>query len=95
MEHLYIVCYDIRDDKRWRRLYKLMRGHGEWVQLSVFQCRLDRMKFLRLQDAAREIIDHEEDHVLFFDLGPADGVRLRVESLGIQFTPVERRPVIV
>ncbi len=95
MEHLYIVCYDIRNEKRWRRVYNLMRGHGEWVQLSVFQCRLNKIKFLQLQDAAREIIDHGEDHVLFFDLGPADAVRLRVESLGASFTPVERKPVVV
>jgi len=37
MERLYLVCYDIRDDKRWRRLYKAMKGYGEWLQLSVFQ----------------------------------------------------------
>jgi len=95
MEHLYIVCYDIRDDKRWRRIYKLMRGNGEWVQLSVFQCRLDRMKFLRLKDAVHKLIDHDEDHVLFFNIGPADRVQMRVESLGTHFTPIERTPVIV
>ena len=41
-EHLYIVTYDIADDKRWRAVFKLMHGYGEWMQLSVFQCRLTR-----------------------------------------------------
>lgn len=41
-EHLYIVTYDIRDPKRWRRVFKIMNGYGEWVQLSVFQCRMSR-----------------------------------------------------
>ena len=39
-EHLYIVTYDIADAKRWRAVFKLMHGYGEWLQLSVFQCRL-------------------------------------------------------
>jgi CRISPR-associated protein Cas2 len=39
-ERLYIVSYDISNDRRWRRVFKLMRGYGQWLQLSVFQCRL-------------------------------------------------------
>ena len=35
-DHLYIVTYDIRDQKRWRRLFRAMEGRGEWLQLSVF-----------------------------------------------------------
>lgn len=39
-QRLYIVAYDISSPKRWRRVFKVMKGYGEWVQLSVFQCRL-------------------------------------------------------
>jgi hypothetical protein len=39
-ERLYIVSYDISNERRWRRVFKLMRGYGQWLQLSVFQCRL-------------------------------------------------------
>ena len=39
-ERLYIVAYDIADPKRWRRVFKVMKGYGHWLQLSVFQCRL-------------------------------------------------------
>ena len=28
-EHHYLVTYDIRDDKRWRRVFRLMKGFGE------------------------------------------------------------------
>jgi hypothetical protein len=27
-ERLYIVTYDICDDRRWRRVYDLMHGYG-------------------------------------------------------------------
>ena len=39
-ERLYLVTYDISDQKRWRKVFRVMNGFGHWVQLSVFQCRL-------------------------------------------------------
>ena len=94
-ENLYIVAYDIGDPRRWRRVFRLMDGYGEWVQLSVFQCRLSRRRRIELKLALSEIIDHAQDHVVMLDLGPAAGIRPRVESLGKPLTVVERGPVIV
>jgi CRISPR-associated protein Cas2 len=94
-ENLYIVAYDIRDPRRWRRVFRLMNGYGEWLQLSVFQCRLNRRRRIELKFALGEIIDHLQDHVVILDLGPAAGIRPRIESLGKPFTVVERGPVIV
>jgi CRISPR-associated protein Cas2 len=31
----YLMTYDIRSPKRWRKVYELMRGYGERLQLSV------------------------------------------------------------
>ncbi len=95
MEHLYIVTYDVRDPKRWRRLFRAMNGFGDWLQLSVFQCRLDRMRRLRLEALIQEIVNSTDDHVLIVDLGPAENVKLRVSSIGKRFDPIEREPVIV
>lgn len=94
-EHLYIVAYDISEQKRWRRIFKLMKGYGEWLQLSVFQCRLTRVRHAELIAFLDEIIHHDQDHVIIMDLGLADKVKPRVTSLGQDFTPVEREPVIV
>jgi CRISPR-associated protein Cas2 len=94
-ENLYIVAYDIADPRRWRRIFRLMNGYGEWVQLSVFQCRLSRRRRIELKLALGEVIDHAQDHVVILDLGPAAGIRPRVESLGKPFVVVERGPVIV
>lgn len=94
-EHLYIVTYDISDDKRWRRLFKVMKGYGEWLQLSVFQCRLTRMRHAELIHLVDGILHHEKDHLLMIDVGPAESVRPRVFSIGKGFAPVERAPVIV
>ncbi|MBI5894505.1 MAG: CRISPR-associated endonuclease Cas2 [Desulfobacterales bacterium] len=95
MEHTYLVCYDIREPKRWRKVYKTMKGYGDWLQLSVFQCRLSREKVLLMNDQLSDIVDGEEDNVLIIDLGPAESVKLRVEFIGKPFSPIERKPLIV
>lgn len=94
-EHLYVVSYDIRDTKRWRRVFKLMNGYGEWLQLSVFQCRLSDRKHAELLSLLDSVIKDGEDHVVMLDLGPADTVKPRVISLGKAFDPVKREPIIV
>lgn len=94
-EHLYIVTYDIGDPKRWRAVFKLMHGYGEWLQLSVFQCRLSRRRHAELVATLDEIIHDDHDHVVMVDVGPAEKVEPRVISLGKSFRPIEREAVIV
>lgn len=94
-DRLYIVAYDICDPKRWRRVYKLMHGYGQWVQLSVFQCRLNRRRRAELEARLRELVNASEDHVLLIEVGPAAGVELRIESIGRTYDPIERKPVVI
>lgn len=94
-ERLYIITYDIADSRRWRKIFKLMKGYGEWLQLSVFQCRLSRRRHAELVAMLDEIILNNHDHVLMLDVGLADKVEPRVISLGKGFEPVVREPVIV
>jgi CRISPR-associated protein Cas2 len=95
MERLFIISYDISEPKRWRRVYRLMRGYGEWLQLSVFQCRLSRMRVLQLEAELKDLINQDEDHVLILDIGPAEEVMPHVRSLGKVFEAVQRQAVIV
>jgi CRISPR-associated protein Cas2 len=94
-QHLYIVAYDIRDQKRWRAVFTLMKGYGEWLQLSVFQCRLSRKGHAELLATLDELIQHNDDHIIILDLGLAERVIPRVISLGKAFEPVQRLPTIV
>lgn len=94
--HLYIVSYDIGDPRRWRAVFKLMNGYGEWLQLSVFQCRLTPRHHAEMLATLDQIIHHKEDHVLIIDLGLAEQVSPRVVSLGKSgFEPIAREPIIV
>jgi CRISPR-associated protein Cas2 len=94
-EHLYIVSYDIGDTKRWRRVFKLMNGYGEWLQLSVFQCRLSVRRHAELMGLLDGIIVNGQDHVVMLDLGAADTVKPRIVSLGKAFDEVARESTIV
>ena len=94
-EHLYIITYDISDPKRWRKVFRLMKGYGDWLQLSVFQCRLSRKRHAELIAALDGLIHHSEDHILIMNIGPAETVKPSVVSLGKAFEVVDRQPVIV
>jgi CRISPR-associated protein Cas2 len=94
-ERLYVVTYDIGDDKRWRKVFKLMHGYGHWLQLSVFQCRLTARRRAEMARRLEELINNNADHVLILDLGPADKVDPHVESLGKTFETVKRAAVVI
>jgi CRISPR-associated protein Cas2 len=94
-ERLYIVTYDIADERRWRRVFRLMHGYGHWLQLSVFQCRLNAQRRTEMARRLEEVIHGRDDHVLILDLGPADMVDPRVESLGKTFEGVTRTAIVI
>ncbi len=94
-ERLYIVTYDIADGRRWRRVFRIMQGYGRWLQLSVFQCRLSAQRRAELATRLDAVIHGRDDHVLILDLGPADRVEPRVESLGKHFEPVTRTAIVI
>lgn len=69
MRRCYLVCYDVRDPKRLRRTHKLMKAYGESWQYSVFYCTLKAIDRVRLENAAREVLNLREDQLLIVDLG--------------------------
>jgi CRISPR-associated protein Cas2 len=94
-ERLFIVTYDISDQRRWRRVFKAMNGYGEWIQLSVFQCRLSRRRRAELETRLRELVKNGEDHVLLIDVGPADKIELAMESIGKTFSKIVRQATVI
>ena len=94
-ERLYLVTYDISDPKRWRRVFDVMKGYGHWLQLSVFQCRLSARRRTEMALRLEGCMKPTEDHILIMDMGPADKVSLRVESLGKSYEAPTRRATIV
>jgi len=69
MRRSYLVCYDVRDARRLRRIHNLLKAYGEPWQYSVFYCTLKAIDRVRLEVAAREILSLHEDQLLIVDLG--------------------------
>lgn len=77
--HWYIFSYDIRDPKRWRRVYKIVNGYGERVQYSLFRCRLTRVQMEQARHRLETVMD-EEDDLLVIRLSPRCKIVERTES---------------
>ena len=83
MRQSVLVCYDIREPRRLRRVFRALRNWGDHLQYSIFRCELNRRERAELVNLLSSLIKLSEDHLLFVDLGPADGRGITaVESLG-------------
>ena len=94
-ERIYIVIYDISNPKRWRRIYEIMNAYGEWLQLSVFQCRLTSRKRVELETKIRSTIKNDKDHVLIIDVGLSHKAELAIQSIGKSFKITKRESIVI
>ena len=96
MRNTYIVTYDIRDDKRLRKVFKTMRNYGDHLQYSVFECQFTPIDLAKCTHELGEIINHAHDQILLIDLGPAEGRGERViTALGQPYTPINSPCIVV
>lgn len=89
---LYIISYDISENRRRARVSKVLLGFGERVQESVFECFLDVAQRQMLRERLAKLIKPEEDNVRIYHLCERCG--RRVEAIGAP-PPVERRAYIL
>ena len=72
----YLVCYDIRDGKRLRKVAKCLEGYGNRLQYSIFRCRLSEKDIECLRWELGEITE-KEDELLFIGLCDQCAKRVR------------------
>lgn len=91
----YLVTYDVADDKRRDRVFRVLGDNGEHLQFSVFMCELNERELVAMKAAVNEVLHEREDQVLLVDLGLAEqDVEARVESMGRAFVVAERVVVV-
>lgn len=92
---LYIITYDISDDKRRTKVFDALRRWGNHLQYSVFRCELSERQFKEMRAQVDRLIHHDDDQVLIFDLGATDGrAQHAVLALGAPYTHPERHAFI-
>lgn len=60
----YLICYDIRDPKRWRKAYKLLQGYGDRLQYSIFRCWLSQREREKLRWELEKVLEAEDSLLL-------------------------------
>ena len=96
MRQRYIVTYDIANPRRLRKVFKLLKGYGEHLQLSVFRCDLTKMVLAKMKAELCVVINAQEDQVLIIDVGPTEGRGEEVfESLGKAYVEESQEPNVV
>jgi CRISPR-associated protein Cas2 len=65
---LYVVAYDIPDDKRRTKVHRVLCGYGAWTQYSLFECWLTRRQILELRVKLARHLNEQRDSVRFYPL---------------------------
>lgn len=89
---LYIVAYDIPNDRRRTRVHKTLCGFGQWTQYSLFECHLTDKELIALHGKLDPLLEPDEDSVRFYPLCAA--CLGKVETVGSR-KPQEQSVYIV
>jgi CRISPR-associated protein Cas2 len=66
--HLFLIGYDIAQPRRLRQVLRCVQGHALGGQKSFYECRLSVAELQDLMARLRQIIEPEDDRVVFVRL---------------------------
>lgn len=64
---IWLICYDVSDNKRRYHISRLLEGYGERIQYSAFECRLSTSHFNQLRNALNRFVT-EEDKLNYYSV---------------------------
>ncbi|WP_022853921.1 CRISPR-associated endonuclease Cas2 [Thermodesulfatator atlanticus] len=76
----YLICYDIADDKRLRKVAKIMEDYGVRVLYSVFECFLTPVQLESLRRSVEPLLDPLEDSIRYYVI--CERCESKIEHLG-------------
>lgn len=77
-----IISYDVVDDRRRTKVFKLLKGYGTHVQYSVFECDLDTEQFARLGQLLKQQIDLHTDSIRCYRIDQRMVEQIQVLGIG-------------
>jgi len=80
---LYLIAYDITDDRRLNDIRYLLKGYSTGGQKSVYECFLTDGELRKVTMRLHGIIEEDEDRVHIFQMD----ARSRTHVLGIAVQP--------
>jgi CRISPR-associated protein Cas2 len=79
--HLYVVAYDIPDDRRRTRIHKTLKGFGQWTEFSLFECFLTKKELLQMRAKLNEHLDARQDKVRIYMI--CENCLPKIETVGL------------
>jgi CRISPR-associated protein Cas2 len=79
---LYLICYDIVNNRRRDKVAKLLEAYGLRIQKSVFECVLDEQQHQRLRQRLVKLLNQREDQIRLYPL--SERCRRKIAILGVQ-----------
>jgi len=66
----YVIAYDISSTRRRNKVAKILKaqGRGVRVNLSVFECEIEKDKMIELRKEIQKIIKKKKDIVIYYPL---------------------------
>jgi CRISPR-associated protein Cas2 len=89
----YLVCYDISDPKRLRKVARCCEDYGYRKQYSVFLCRISATDFVKLRSRLYDIINLNDDQVLFIPM--TESSLQRLEAIGRPTDAHDKNDVVI
>ena len=83
---LYVIAYDIPDDKRRTQVHKALKGFGQWTEFSLFECFLTKKELLQMRAKLNEHLHAGEDRVRIYLI--CENCLPKIETVGIP-KPIE------
>ena len=87
---IYVIAYDIADNKRRLRVAKTLESWGYRIQESVFQLRLDSATLARVRSSLAVLISESHDVIHIYPIcsscaGRADilGAAIALDDVGL------------
>ena len=82
MTEFYLICFDVRDAKRLRRISNELENFGKRVQRSVFECHLEAAQVHELQQRLADLLEPLEDQVRYYRLCGKDKQKIIIDGSG-------------
>ncbi len=89
----YLVAYDISNPKRLRKVARTCEDFGLRRQFSVFFCQLAAVDLIRLKSRLYDIINLDQDQVLFVPI--CNRCASQIEALGRPIEAHDARDVVI
>jgi CRISPR-associated protein Cas2 len=89
---LYVIAYDISNDRRRTKVHRTLCGFGQWTQYSLFECHLTDKELVALHGKLDKLLRPEEDSVRFYHICAA--CVAKTETVGSE-KPAEKSAFIV